>query len=808
MTEVRRFLSRAPVAVCALLLAVAVVFAFAMRAIAGSGTVTPPPGQPTSGKTIGSGGNSVVANNRMYTMGGIQYWFYTDEGLGTRAKTSDGTTNAVVTLNATGEGNTIEMIPDTYWAQENQNSTWGTGFKYNSGKYRVVIKSDDTEDDPVRVPAVDDPYFVTMNLSKYGVNYNKTPRGDASLGDAVYEVLYFDQKLTQDQAVARMNNNADNGGPLKRWYFKTDEGGNINFSTAPTQGTVQTFNPTTGTKTSTSYSSHSLYTSGNNRYFLLGTYLVTEVAPSEGHKIPTSAADYRRHVTFKADSAADVANLTTTFSMPQPEMFGGIKLYKEDYKTGVDPRGDTNMEATFAIVNRSKKSVRYNKAGDYAVGQEVTRIKATRQADGRWMAATGEFSLDYGTYEVYECSAPEGHYLDDGYHGTVTIHTEGWHEIVADRHPVNKPEYDGGDVEDVNTDDFTNHTMRGGIRLRKTDALTGDKPNGDMDLEATFAIVNSSKNFVLFKGDKSRRYAVGDVVTTITTSKQGNGQWWASTGEHDLDYGTYEVFEIEPAEGHLEGKTTVTFNGKTYQAVADGKYVEKIVVHDDQMHTATHVWLNEPKYNGLKLLKTDYNERFVTRSDLNDIDLGEGDGTLLGAEFTITNHSKNPVYVGPIHGARFNPVTNKGNADVENPDNWVPVGGDVMTIKVKMVENDQVVLEYMPTRTGKRAVASTEPLSDGTAGNERLPYGTYNIKETLAPEGYNLTYGGEFWWMRPGEHNALHDNRKWYMVDGRDLMNYITRIVQNDIVEPAYQDHENPISDDVTPSNEWFAPEH
>ena len=812
MSHVRHFLSRAPgIVLSAVLMCAVVLSTFMLTTARFAYARDVPVGQDGS-----DGGGTVIANsilrgNNMYTLNGIQYQFYTDSGATTPAKQANQTDNALITLDANGNSTSlVEMLPNTYYVREVQASTLGKGYKYRNKTYKVEVKSSDTQNDPVVLTAVDDPWTVVLDLSKTG-RYDKEIVGDTSLNGAVYRIRYFGDNVN----LANVDTAGINDGRGDRvWHFVTTSNGSgvqgyINFTSASVVGaegnsnTISVFNPDTGQMYNHTFSSYSTYHDANgNRVYLLGTYRVEEINPPEGYKIgdATSTTYPNKFYWHVNSNMAENGNTSWHIESKDEIIRGAISVHKHNTKTDDDERGDTAQDATFAIVNRSKSYVSYNGTGNRVPRNgEVARITAVKKSNGEWWAETPDNALDYGTYDVYEVDPMTGGYNNDSKVENVVIHTDG-------RKIVTMP--------------WKNEVKKGGIDVRKSDYYTGDRLNGDMKLDSTFAIVNASKSFVLLDDNANRRYQPGEIVLTMQTKLEDNGQWWARTGANRLDYGTYLVYEYEPSEGHLEPAEDYVYHmeARTYKhknaagqevtetipardftlkhAVKDGLHVSVVTIHDDQVHVVDHVYLNQPKYYGLKLLKVDWDERFVAAKDDLNINTGEGDATLIGAEFTITNHSEHEVYVGPLKGLTpYNPVTNTVDPAVADENNWKPNnGGDVMTVRVVAVTNDAVILATYPNRTGVRAVASTEPIEyngQTTEGNERLPYGTYNIKETKAPEGYRLDYDGEFWYMN-GTHSPLHgDDRQWYVVDGKDLMNYITNL-HSDIIDPTYQNYDAP----------------
>ena len=234
--------------------------------------------------------------------------------------------------------------------------------------------------------------------------------------------------------------------------------------------------------------------------------------------------------------------------------------------------------------------------------------------------------------------------------------------------------------------------IKGGVTVVKADGdWERSEAEGDADLAGAEFTVYNRS-----KGSirfKGQKIAPGGVVTTITTSYDEETRTYrATTGNRVLPYGTYEIVETKAPTGYHLPEWKQTFSIRT-----DGEMKEYI---------SNGSWCPEPPYRGgVSVVKGDF--------DWNESDY-QGDATLEGTEYTIYNRSRNKVKYG---------------------DKEIAVGGIVDVITTTYDE---------ATKTYK---AST--------GNNVLAYGTYEVKETKAPEGYNLTdWSRTFTIREPGEmHN-------------------------------------------------------
>ena len=372
----------------------------------------------------------------------------------------------------------------------------------------------------------------------------------------------------------------------------------------------------------------------------VGTYLIREKTAPTGY-LGTGVTERTFEITAKEEGT--LVDMTASGkSIHNNVIRGGVKIKKQDDVRKNDlPQGDAALSgAEYSIVNKSKNPVTVN-GTSYANGKVVLVIKT----DAKGVAQTAADALPYGSYEIYESKESGGYLINSSWKQSFTIR-------------------ENGKIVDLTGKPCDEPVIRGGVKIQKTDAdLKKAQAQGDATLEkAVFTITNKSAESVYVDG---KLYAKDEVVKTIETDSKGIAQ----TAKDSLPYGTYEIAEKDPSTGYLLNNSW----RQTFQIRENGKVVD-----------LTGSPCEEPVVrSGVRIKKQD--------NDYKD-DEAQGDATLKGAEYTVTNKSKNSVVVG---GKEYAP------------------NADVITIKT----NDQGIAE--------------------TAA-DTLPYGTYEIRETRPSEGYLL----------------------------------------------------------------------
>ena len=407
---------------------------------------------------------------------------------------------------------------------------------------------------------------------------------------------------------------------------------------------------------------------GDGRALLpLGTFTVQETKAPEGYNLTDGSvhvgqvvADASKPTGTRIDkigswsSTFDQEDAGAGLAVVDQVKTGGIAVPKIDHelKEGV-AQGDATLEgAVIGIYNASDNAIVYE-GRQVQPGQQVTTIRT----DAQGKATTGAHDLPYGNYSLKEVAPPEGYQLNTSWNPTVSVQKDG---VIVTAETLEDP------------------VITGSGAVTKVDAETlASAPQGDATLkDAEITIWNRSEGPVVVGGVT---YQPGDVVAKIHTNEVGDAT------SASLPYGTYEARETGASEGYLLNEDW----SQTFEVRDNGQVVKLENLPEPIVR------------GGVEIRKVDADTLESAP---------QGDATLAGAEFTVTNRSKSAVYVG---GKRYE------------------VGEVVATLV-----------------TDEKGEAFTDQYA--------LPYGTYEIRESKPSEGYKLPDG----WARTIQvraHGEVHD---------------------------------------------------
>ena len=581
---------------------------------------------------------SVTGSNACYSLAGATYEVYDSPYAG-----SQGHVGTLTTGEDGWTGTLDDLTPGTYWVWERSASAgygtcdgsdgarWVDGYWY----HEVTVGVGSTATVTCAEPPLDDPIdFVAQKVDADGDPVDDADgQGDATTEGAQLTVRFYEGAYDSVDSLP--------SSPNRTWVIQTKKTGKKIRARLADDYKVSGDNW---------YAT----TSDGNAVLPLGTFTVRETKAPDGYEISDQETHLGQIVEDPSSpfgsSVKRIGSWSNKFdqqdagaglAIVDQVKRGGVRLAKVDHERDASvAQGDATLAgAEVTIYNRSEKAV-YVDGTRFEPGEAVLTL--TTASDGT--AASAADALPYGTYEARETKAPTGYLLNTGWTQAFSIQQEG--QVL--------------DLADLPDD-----VMRGGVSLTKLDHdLAEAYAQGDATLAGAEVTVTSlSEGPVLVGGTW---YGQGDVVATMVTGDDGSGMLDGTT----LPFGTYELRESKAPSGYNPNDAW----SQTIEVREDGA-----VVALDAGRTVS----DDVVRGGVSVRKVD--------SEWGASD-PQGDATLAGAEFQITNESAHDVVVD---GTRYR------------------TGEVVKTIA-----------------SGDDGIASTDA--------DSLPYGTYSIRETKAPTGYLL----------------------------------------------------------------------
>lgn len=662
--------------------------------------------------------------NSCYSLAGAVYGVYKTEA------DANSNTNVVATLttNASGVTQTVKIPEKTYYVKE---ITAPPGFALDTQIYTVNILDKQTTNLTVSDIPINDPIGVLVKKTDASTGTGVSS-GAATLANAEFTFKFYPGQYDTVAAAEA------SGSPLRTWVYKTNSNGVI-------------------VAQDTSYvvsGDEFWYDSLGYITFPLGTLIIQETKAPEHYFIDNTK--FIAHIT-EDGTDLEIATAYNAPVRPNTLVHGGISVDKRDAELADPsvPQGNASLAgAEFSIINNNDVDVTVN-GHSYAKGATV----ATITTNDAGHAESAIDLLPLGQYILKETTPPAGYNLNTEWSFDFAITDSENHKIVS-------------------AGTMTDEVVRGTLTVQKADAQTNlTTPQGDASFEgAVFKVINVSAGKIVFNGTE---YAPNEVVTTITTNANG----LASVS--GLPYGKYKVEEVS-----IPASTGYTVN-TTWNSNVDISGTESFASNNCPETLSI--------YGGLTLQKIDI---------FRDEAIPEGDATLAGAVFEISNASEQPVVVNGRSyavGSVITTITTDANGDAHldkvlpmgtykikeaTPSNgyllntsWVgtvvirnngeiievtgndacpetPISGGVLVQKLDAPRNEAVPegdatlagAEYEVTNTSAEAIvydgALYEPNTvvatittdeNGVAKIPAgLPYGTYAIKESKPSEGYLL----------------------------------------------------------------------
>lgn len=415
---------------------------------------------------------------------------YSLEGAEFTVLNATGQTMGVLTTNANGDTNTLELPEGTYTVRETKPPK---GY-LPAPDQQVTVHGGQTTTVQVQDKASFDPVMIALGKFDGDKEYNANnlPQGSASLEGAEFTIEYFDT-VDYDSYDALKKAGVK---PTRTWVVRTDENGRAFLDN------------------DSLVSGDELYYQDGVPILPRGSLAVYESKAPTGYKL-NSKVDFQKIQDNYLEGV-------TTFNMPEiPETVirGGVSVQKLDSKTGQTPQGGADFSGiTFSIINDNPNAVTVD-GKSHNPGQTVKNIVT----DNKGVAKTPADCLPYGKYIIRE-TATNDDYLNTSNEMRVTVSEDGkMYSFTA-------------------KDDI----VRGGVKITKHDIETGTgDPLGGASLDGTqFEIKSLNEKPVIVGGVT---YTKGQVIQPTLTIKDGE----AKTGEHWLPFGLYSIQEVKAGEGYL-----------------------------------------------------------------------------------------------------------------------------------------------------------------------------------------------------------------------------------------------------------------
>lgn len=415
---------------------------------------------------------------------------YSLEGAEFTVLNATGQTMGVLTTNANGDTNTLELPEGTYTVRETKPPKGylpapDQQVTVHGGQTTTVQVSDKPASDPMSI-------LVGKYDGDKEYNANNLPQGSASLEGAEFTIEYFDT-VNYDSYDALKKAGVKS---TRTWVVRTNANG---FARLDENSLV---------------SGDEFFYENGVITIPRGSVAIYESKAPIGYKLNSN-------VNFQKiqEKPLDAVITFNAPEIPETVIRGGVSVQKLDSETGQTPQGGADFSGiTFSIINDNPNAVTVD-GKSHNPGQTVKTIVT----DKNGVAKTSANCLPFGKYIIRE-TATNDDYLNTSNEMRVTVSEDGkMYSFTA-------------------KDDI----VRGGVKITKHDIETGTgDPLGGASLDGTQFEIKSLNGKPVIVGGVT--YTKGQVIQPTLTIKDGE----AKTGEHWLPFGLYSIQEVKAGEGYL-----------------------------------------------------------------------------------------------------------------------------------------------------------------------------------------------------------------------------------------------------------------
>lgn len=504
-----------------------------------------------------------------------------------------------------------------------------------------------------------------------------------------------------------------------------------------------------------------------------GKYIVKETVTPKDYE---TAFDFTFSITQDDSEIKDNSKKTLRLVVNNEQLESYIKLVKKDKTTGkivTASSASFKIKATEDIIDRATKNVIWHK-GEYItqkIGKTTYDTFTTNSKNLVVSQKKKSFSsifddlgtvvtplkLPVGSYEIEEIEAPEGFLnLDE----TIKFEIQGIRDYDKDQ--------DGDFIKEI---EILNEQPTGTINLTKELIHRGTE-DSDISLIDTSDLSSiefklTAKENVLDKADDSIIYKAGDIVGTYNLSKDGKLEI------NNLPMGIYNLEETKTIDGLVVNKEpieiTLTKQDNTTKVYTKDVSVEnkttlveiyKIDKHSKEQLTGAKFALYDDEGNEVTSWVSDGTPYII-------------EGLSIYKEYKLKELEAPDGYYLLDNDFKFNVADNEGLQKIEVKNELV-----LKNIVISKKDSDTFNLINKDFSFGlfedkecTRLIKTVNSNNDGTITFNDLKVGTYYIKETVAPEYYNLS-------DKVLKVEIKADKQKGIIIDdeGQDEENYTAKI--------------------------------